>query len=52
VILASFALTQAVTYSPLGTAIYEKVTEGSRGASVPPLEFPPPPEGPLMTGRS
>ena len=51
-ILGSFAVTQAITYSPLGTAIYDKVTEGSRGATVPPLEFQPPPEGPLMTGRS
>ena len=51
-ILGSFALTQAATYSPVGTAIYGRVTEGSRGATVPPLEFQPPPEGPLMTGRS
>ena len=29
-----------------------RVTEGSPGAAIPPLEFPPPPEGPLMTGRS
>lgn len=49
--LACFAVTQAITYSPAGTAIYDKVTEGSRGAAVAPLEFPPPPEGPLMTGR-
>lgn len=52
VILGSFLVTQALTYSPAGTAIYEAVTEGSRGAAVPPLEFQPPPEGPLMTGRS
>jgi hypothetical protein len=51
-IIASFLLTQAVTYSPVGTAIYDRVTEGSPGAAVPPLEFQPPPEGPLMTGRS
>lgn len=51
-ILGSFALTQIVTYSPLGTSIYDKVTEGSRGAALPPLEFQPKPEGPLMTGRS
>lgn len=51
-ILGSFALTQAITYSPLGTALYDKVTEGSPGATVAPLEFQPPPEGPLMTGRS
>lgn len=51
-ILGSFLLTQVITYSPVGAAIYARVTEGSRGAAVPPLEFQPPPEGPLMTGRS
>lgn len=51
-ILGSFVITQAVTYSPIGTAIYDRVTEGSRGAAVPPLEFQPPPEGSLVTGRS
>ena len=51
-ILGSFVLTQAVTYSPVGTAIYDAVTDGSPGAAVPPLEFQPPPEGPLLTGRS
>jgi hypothetical protein len=51
-ILGSFIITQAVTYSPVGTAIYDRVTEGSRGTAVPPLEFQPPPESSLMTGRS
>jgi hypothetical protein len=51
-IVGSFVLTQTVTYSPVGTTIYDQITEGSRGAAVPPLEFQPPPEGPLMTGRS
>ena len=51
-ILGGFMLTQAIAYSPVGLAIYEQVTEGYPGAAVPPLEFPPPPEGPLMTGRS
>jgi hypothetical protein len=51
-ILASFVVVEAVTYSPVGTAIYRSVTEGSPGAAVPPLEFAPPPAGPLMTGRS
>lgn len=51
-IVGSLLLTQAITYSPVGTAIYEQVTKGSPGASVPPLEFQPPPEGPLVTGRS
>jgi hypothetical protein len=51
-ILASFVVVEAVTYSPVGTAIYRSVTEGSPGAAVPPLEFAPPPAGPQMTGRS
>ena len=50
-IIASFILVEAVTYSPVGTAIYDRVTAGSPGASVAPLEFAPPPAGPLMTGR-
>ena len=51
-IIGSFLLTQIITYSPAGTAIYAMVTEGSRGAAVPPLDFQPPPEGALVTGRS
>lgn len=50
--LGALVVTEAITYSPLGTAIYYGVTEGSPGASVAPLEFAPPPAGPLMTGRS
>ena len=51
-IIASFLLTQAITYGPLGPPLYQAVTDGYPGAAVPPLEFQPPPEGPLMTGRS
>ena len=50
--VAVFVVTQAITYSPVGTAIYAAVTEGSPGAAIAPLEFAPPPDGPLMTGRS
>ncbi|HET9811848.1 MAG TPA: hypothetical protein VFP53_09170 [Sphingomicrobium sp.] len=50
--IVSFVAIEAITYSPIGTAIYNGVTAGSPGASVAPLEFPPPPAGPLMTGRS
>ena len=44
-------VTQAITYSPIGTAIYQVVTEGSPGAAIPPLEFAPPPGTELWTGR-
>lgn len=49
--LAAFVVIEAVTYSPLGTSIYEAVTAGSRGASVPPLDFAPAPDTTLLTGR-
>ena len=50
--LASFVVVEALTYSPAGVPIYDAVTKGSPGAAVDPLAFPPPPDGPLMTGRS
>ena len=49
--LGTLVLIEAVTYSPLGTAIYRQVTAGSAGAAVPPLDFAPPPAGPQITGR-
>ena len=33
----------AITFSPVGVAIYRAVTNGSPGAAVAPLAFPPPP---------
>jgi hypothetical protein len=50
-LLASFVLTEALTYSPVGAALYRVVTDGSPGASVPALEFAPPPGTALVTGR-
>ncbi len=50
--LGTFVLIEALTYSPMGTALYKAVTRDSHGASVPPLQFAPPPAGPLMTGRT
>ena len=49
--LAAFVVTEAITYSPFGVAIYERVTAGSPGESVPPLDLQAPREG-LVTGRS
>ncbi len=49
--IGSFVLIEGITYSPVGTALYSAVTAGSKGATIAPLEFPPPPPGPLITGR-
>jgi hypothetical protein len=49
--LACLVLTEAITYSPVGIALYRLVTAGSPGASVPPLEYAPPPGSALVTGR-
>jgi hypothetical protein len=50
-IAASTLLVEAITYGPLGEPIYRAVTAGSPGAQVAPLDFPPPPAGPQVTGR-
>lgn len=50
--IATLLVTEAITYSPLGTSIYASVTSGTPGESIAPLDFAPPPAGPLMTGRS
>ena len=44
-------LGDAITYSPLGDELYRMATEGTPGAAVPGLDFPPPPAGPQITGR-
>jgi hypothetical protein len=49
---SALLLTEAITYSPVGSAIYRGVTAGSPGAAVAPLDFAAPPAGPLITGRS
>lgn len=40
-LVGSTALTEAITYSPVGTALYHVVTAGTPGATVAPLAFPP-----------
>jgi hypothetical protein len=50
--LGAFLVIEAISYSSAGQAVYRSVTAGSPGAGVPPLQFAPPPSGPLMTGRS
>ena len=49
--IGAFLLIEAITYSSVGQPLYRAVTSGSPGALVAPLDFPPPPTGPLMTGR-
>jgi hypothetical protein len=50
--ICGFLVIEAVTYSSVGQALYRGVTADSPGAHVPPLQFAPPPSGPLVTGRS
>ena len=50
--IGAFVLIEAVTYSAAGQALYRVVTADSPGAAVAPLEFPAPPPGPLVTGRT
>lgn len=50
--IGTLLVTEAITYSPVGLALYEAATAGSPGAAVPPLDFAPPPAGGLVTGRS
>ena len=51
-ILGSVILTQAITYTRVGTAIYRAVTEGYPGASVDPLGFRPMPETGHVSGAT
>jgi len=44
--LGSVLVTEAVTYSPVGDAIYRAATAGTPGAAVAPLAFPAPPGPP------
>lgn len=41
--LVGAVLTEAITYSPLGAALYRAATAGSPGAHIAPLAFAPPP---------
>jgi len=50
--IVGFLLTEVITYSPIGTALYSAVVRGSPAASVAPLEFGTPPADGLRTGRS
>lgn len=51
-IIGSVLLIEAITYSPAGAAIYRAVVAGSPAVAVAPLDFPPPPAGPRLTGRT
>lgn len=49
---ASLLMIEAITYGPIGTALYDTVTAGSPGAAKHPLTLSPPPDGALVTGRT
>jgi hypothetical protein len=49
--LAAFVLTEALTYSPAGAALYRAVVKGSPAASIAPLDFGAPPAAGPITGR-
>ena len=49
--IGCLVVTEAITYSPLGTSIYDAVAKGSPGAAIAPLDFAAPHAGPV-TGRS
>lgn len=50
-LVGSLALARVLAFSPIGEAIYQKTVAGYPGASVPGMEFAPPPGTPLRTGR-
>ncbi len=51
VMVGSLVVTNLVTYSPVGTRLYDVVTRGSPGAAVAPFELAARPAGGLVTGR-
>lgn len=44
-IVATEALTDLITFTPIGLVLYQAVTAGTPGAAIAPLAFPPPPLG-------
>jgi hypothetical protein len=49
VLIGSTLAIEAITYSPVGQALYAAVTAGTPGAELQPLAFPPPPGPPPAT---
>jgi hypothetical protein len=51
VIFAVFVAVEALTYSPVGAALYNVVAAGSKGATIAPLDFGKPPGPPPAVGK-
>ncbi len=51
VVLLSILSVEGLSYSQMGAALYQAVTNGTPGAAIDPYAFAPPPQGPLVTGR-
>ena len=49
--VSALVVTEVITYSPLGPAIYETVAKGYPGETIAPLDFPSPSANPRVTGR-
>ena len=49
--LGCVVVVEALTYSPVGTALYRSVTAGSPGAAIAPLDFAPPPGAQQAAGH-
>ena len=50
-LVGTLAAAQAIAHSPVGDGIYRAVVDGHPGEQIGGLDFPPPPAGPLRTGK-
>lgn len=50
-LVGTLAAAQVIAHSPVGDGIYRAVVDGYPGEQIGGLDFPPPPAGPLRTGK-